>query len=116
MEQLIFTIILHAGQAKNEAMEAVELAMDGRIEQAEEKLAAARKELDLAHSLHSELIAKEAGGELTATPSLLMVHGQNHLMSGVTELQLSGTIVKLCGKLRDHGCLITERKDREQNE
>ncbi|MFC4768351.1 PTS lactose/cellobiose transporter subunit IIA [Effusibacillus consociatus] len=105
MEQLQFKIILHAGQAKNEAMEAVDLAMNGRIEEAEAKLVTARTELAAAHSLHKELLGQEARGELQLPPSLLLVHAENHLMSGVTELQLSNTIVKLCGKLVAKGSL-----------
>lgn len=105
MEQKIFRIILHAGQAKNEAMEAVDLAMDGFVKQAEAKLEKAREELDLAHGLHTELLGQEARGELRSSPSLLLVHAENHLMSGGTELRLSSTITKLCGKLVERGSL-----------
>ncbi len=62
-EQTLFTLILHAGNARSKAKEAAELAETGDWEGAQRCLAEANTEQEQAHAINAGLIRREAGGE-----------------------------------------------------
>lgn len=98
LEQTIFKIITHSGDAKSCSMEAISLAKEKREEEALKKIEEAAEKLALAHKEQTKLIQKEAGGDKVEM-SLLMVHAQDHLMNAMMIKDLAFEIVDIHKKL-----------------
>lgn len=95
-EQLesIMELILHGGQAKSLAMEAIALAKSNQCDKANEMLKEADKALIAAHHSQTAMLTQEAQGH--AVPySLLLVHGQDHLMTSITFVDLAKEVVAI---------------------
>jgi PTS system cellobiose-specific IIA component len=94
--EIIMGLIMHSGNAKSEAMEAIQAAKVGERLVAQEHLEIAQKEIIAAHHAQTSMLTKEAQGvknEIT----LLGVHAQDHLMTSITFLDLAKEIVELHG-------------------
>ncbi len=89
-----FQLILHAGNARSLAMEAMQKAKEGNFDEAEAKLTEADSAFNEAHHFQTGLIQKEAGGA-EFNLSLIMVHAQDHLMTSMTLKDLAREIVDL---------------------
>ncbi|MGF9964071.1 PTS lactose/cellobiose transporter subunit IIA [Bacillus rhizoplanae] len=100
LETTAFHLILHGGNARSSAMEAIQFAKQGKFLEAEEKLQEAESELKEAHRLQTTLIQQEAGGEKVEL-SLLLVHAQDHLMNAITIKELASEFVDLYRKMLD---------------
>lgn len=94
IEKVVFQIILHGGNARSLAMEAIALAKGGDFQEAERKLKESGQEVTRAHQTQTELIQREAGGEHTEV-SLLLVHAQDHLMNALTIKDMAREFVDL---------------------
>lgn len=99
MEEHIFNIISHAGDARGYAYEALKAAKAGDMEKAEEKLKKAQEELDLAHNTQTKLIQAELNGD-SFKASLLMIHAQDQLMTAISEKNLIEEMVDMYRELR----------------
>lgn len=97
-EDIIFEIILHAGNARANAYEAMRLAEQGQFEKAEEFMALAEKDVGLAHKLQTDIIQREVQGEKYEI-NVLFVHAQDHLMTAIAEKTLIENMVKLNKRL-----------------
>lgn len=93
-EETIFQIILHGGNGKSLAMEAIFLAKKGDITGAQDKLKEAEEAINEAHHIQTSLIQEEIRGN-HAPVSLLMVHAQDHLMTSITIKDLAREFVDL---------------------
>lgn len=82
IEQVAFSIILHAGNARSYYFEALKLAREGDFVNAQERVAEAKKELIEAHRMQTILLQQEAGGSKQKI-SLVLVHAQDHLMNTI---------------------------------
>ncbi|HMM20331.1 MAG TPA: PTS lactose/cellobiose transporter subunit IIA [Selenomonadales bacterium] len=94
METVIFEIILHAGNARAEAYEALRSARAGDFAAAAGHLRQAEEEVGVAHRVQAEIIQGEARGE-KAEISLLLVHAQDHLMTAIAEKSLIENMVDM---------------------
>lgn len=94
IEEITFKLILHGGNARSNAMEAIQFAKSGEFEKAKEALNQAKNELLQAHQIQTSLIQNEAAGNKTEI-SLLLVHAQDHLMNAMTIKDLAEYIVDL---------------------
>lgn len=92
--EAIMGLIMHGGEAKGFASQAIRAAKEGRIDEAEQLLQDATASLNIAHKSQTQLLAKEASGE-SVELSLLMVHGQDHLMNALTFIDLAKEFVDL---------------------
>lgn len=93
-EQQIFTLILHSGNGRSYAMEALSYAKQSKFEKAKDCVQKAKDELVQAHHIQTELIQGEIRGEKTEI-SLLMVHAQDHLMNAITVKELAEEFINL---------------------
>jgi PTS system cellobiose-specific IIA component len=91
---IAFQLILHAGNARSSAMEAIQKAKEGNFDEAEAKLIEADSAFNEAHHFQTDLIQKEAGGEEFEF-SLIMVHAQDHLMTSMTLKDMANEITDL---------------------
>lgn len=92
MEELVLNLIMHSGEARSSAVEAIGLAKSGQFEKANNFIKKADKELGYAHNAQSSLIQGEAD-EIKL--SLLLVHAEDHLMTTMTFKDLASEIVEV---------------------
>ena len=93
-EQAAFQLILHSGNGRSLAMEALSLAKEKKWNAAEQKLEEANQELIEAHHIQTGLLTNEAQGEKVSI-SLLFIHAQDHLMNAITVKELCEEILHL---------------------
>ena len=89
-----FQIIVNSGEARSMAMESISLANEGKIEEAREMIKSAREEINKAHKHQTTLIQGEANGE-TNEVTVLLVHSQDHLMNGMTVIDMAEQFINL---------------------
>lgn len=93
-EQIVFGIIASAGEARSKAYEALELAKEGRFDEADAIMAEANEASVAAHNIQTELLTHEAQGD-HATVDVLLVHAQDHLMTSILALELINELIGL---------------------
>lgn len=93
-EKVIMELVVNSGNARSLAMEAISLARSGSFEEAEAMLESARGEILKAHEFQTELVSREAGGERVET-SLIMCHGQDHLMTAMVVIDLAAEFIEV---------------------
>jgi PTS system cellobiose-specific IIA component len=91
---VIMPLIMFGGEAKSQSMEAIAAAKAGDFDKAEEHLKAADEAIVQAHHGQTELLTKAANGE-DVPVSVYLVHGQDHLMTGIAFKDLAREIVEL---------------------
>ena len=80
IELISFQIISAVGTARSMYIEAIQLAKDGKISEAEAMMEDGQKVVVEGHHAHASLIQKEAAGEKTEF-ALLLMHAEDQLMS-----------------------------------
>jgi len=90
----IMDIIVNGGDARSSCLKAVRFARKGQLEEANELIKRAEKNLEKAHNVQTALIQAELRGEKNEI-SLLMVHAQDHLMTSLLARELSEEIIHL---------------------
>ena len=98
--QIVMGIIMAGGNAKAHAVEAITAAKKGDFTEAEKKLEEANQAIVDAHNTQTEMSTAEARGEHTPI-DLYMVHAQDHLMTGITFVDLAKEIVEVYKKVVD---------------
>ena len=98
--QTIMELIMYGGEAKSSAMEAIEAAKAGSFKLADEKIKAADEALIKAHHSQTGLLTEEAQGNHIKV-SLLMVHSQDHLMTGIAFTHLAKEIINIYEHLQE---------------
>ena len=97
-QEVVFGLIVNAGNARSKAMNSIRLAKKGKIEEAKENLKLSEEDLNLAHEIQTKLIQGEAAGKKTEL-SLLMVHAQDHLMTALVVIDLAQEFIDLYKKI-----------------
>lgn len=95
LEDIITELVVNGGNAKSKAMQAIRAARMGEFEAAEQRIKEANESLQQAHQFQTELIQAEARGEKRAAVSLIMVHGQDHLMNAMTTRDLAIEMIEM---------------------
>jgi PTS system cellobiose-specific IIA component len=93
-ETFCLELITHAGVGRSEAYSALRAAKAGDFAAAAEYLAASQASLAEAHTVQTKLLAGEAQG-VGMSPSLLLVHAQDQLMTAIAERTLIGELIEL---------------------
>lgn len=94
-----FQLVAHAGDAFSHFYEAVVRAREGRFDEARASLDAGEACMNEAHRTQTELLAAEAQGEDIAF-SLMLVHGQDHLMTTIMFGRMARELVEVYRELR----------------
>jgi len=89
---LIMNLIIHAGDAKSSAMEAIYAAKKKDFDVANAKIKEANAKINQAHNTQTNLLTEEANGNHTEL-SLLMIHAQDHLMTALTFLDMAKELI-----------------------
>ncbi|WP_283205705.1 PTS lactose/cellobiose transporter subunit IIA [Exiguobacterium acetylicum] len=98
IQQLSFMIILHAGNARSSAFEALSAAKRSDDALVKEKLKEAETSFLEAHKLQTELLQEEARGTSNEM-SVLLVHAQDHLMTAMTVKELATEMIDMITKI-----------------
>ncbi|MEY8370263.1 PTS lactose/cellobiose transporter subunit IIA [Aerococcaceae bacterium 50-4] len=98
--EVIMQLIMHGGDAKGKAIEAMAYAKSGDFVSANDSMAAAEAALVEAHHAQTGLLTQEASGEPVAL-SLLMVHGQDHLMTAIAFKDMAQEIIDVYQKMEE---------------
>lgn len=93
-EEIIMTIIAHAGSARTLAMEAIKNAKNGDFENSHTNIEKSNQEFLKAHKIQTKLIEEEINGRKVDL-SLLMVHAQDHLMNAMTVKELAEEFISI---------------------
>ena len=110
MASIAMQIVIHAGDARNLIMEALDHAAEGLYDQAEDKLKEDSEELRQAHIFQTEVVQSEAGGKKYEY-SLLFTHAQDTVMTICTEMNLAKKIISLYRKLDDRISKLEEKAE-----
>lgn len=86
--EIAMKIVIHAGDARNLIMEALDCIGNNQFEQAKDKLKKAQDEIHKAHIVQTEVIQAEAGGK-EFSYSMLFTHAQDTIMTICTEFNLT---------------------------
>ncbi|GIO18983.1 PTS lactose transporter subunit IIA [Oceanobacillus oncorhynchi subsp. incaldanensis] len=93
-EQVSFKIISLAGDAFSTLIEALQMAKKGNFQQVEVLINTAKKQVNEAHDVQTNLIVKEAQGE-TADFSVLLIHAQDTLMNTILMMTLVEEMISM---------------------
>jgi PTS system cellobiose-specific IIA component len=96
---VVMGLIMHGGNAKGQAFQAIQLAKEGKFDEAQAALEEANKSLKEAHDVQTDMLTKEAQGEHTEV-DLYMVHGQDHLMNAITFKDMAVEIIDLMKRVQ----------------
>ena len=97
LAEVAMQIILHAGDARNLVMEALDAAGEGKYQEADQKLVDAKEELRQAHVSQTGVVQSEAAGTRYEY-SLLFTHAQDTVMTIFSEYNLARKLIKLYQK------------------
>lgn len=98
--EAVMGLIMHGGDAKGKAVEAIRAAKTGDFERAKALIKEANTALTTAHKSQSALLSQEASGQ-SVPVSLLMVHGQDHMMTALTFIDLAKELVEVYEKMAE---------------
>lgn len=96
--EAVMGLIMYGGDAKGKAIEAIEAAKAYDFDTADTRMAEANESLVTAHQSQTSLLTSEAQGE-DVELSLLLVHGQDHLMNAITFIDLAKEVIDIHRKL-----------------
>jgi cellobiose PTS system EIIA component len=99
-ELIAFQLISQAGSARSHFLEALQLARDGDLESACEKIKIGEEELSDGHKIHAELIQKEAAGNKIEV-SLLMIHAEDIMITTETLREIVKELLHMYKKLEN---------------
>lgn len=98
--EAVMGLIMYGGDAKGKAIEAIEAAKAGDFDLADEKMNEANESLVTAHHSQTNLLTSEAQGD-SVEISLLLIHGQDHLMNAITFIDLAKEVIDIHRKFKD---------------
>lgn len=100
-EDIVMNLVCNGGDCRSKALEAIHAARQGEFDKADELMKQAEESMHQAHRFQTELIQGEMqeGAEPTQV-SLLMVHGQDHLMDAMVVYDLATEIIELIRELK----------------
>lgn len=98
-ENQIMELIIHGGDARGKALEAIDAAAQENFDQADQLMEECAKALNQAHIMQTKLIQAELNGDDRVQVTLLMVHAQDHLMNAITVKDLAARMIELSRQL-----------------
>ena len=94
IELVCFEIISAVGGARSCYIEAIQLAKQGKFEEARQQIADGDELFNQGHRSHAKLVQQEANGERVDVV-LLLVHAEDQLMSAETFKILANEFIDL---------------------
>lgn len=108
LEEAVFTIISHSGNAKSMCFEALNEARSGNFDKAEALIDKAKDELNKTHEIQNKMIQNEVCGKKQEV-SLLLMHAEDHLMAAMLSKDLIKEMIEMCKENKKYsGMMINE--------
>lgn len=99
-EDIVMNLVCNGGDCRSLTMEAIAAAGEGDFEKAEALMKQGAEAMHNAHHFQTGLIQSEMSEDAERTEvSLLMVHGQDHLMDAMVVHDMGRVIIDLYKKL-----------------
>ncbi|MBP2033562.1 PTS system cellobiose-specific IIA component [Clostridium algifaecis] len=98
LEKIIFNLVLHGGNARGKAYDALDAAEIGDFEAAKKCLEEADDEFYKGHNYQNLLIQGQMENE---TPNFLVIHAQDQLMTALSEKNLIKREITLYKKVAE---------------
>lgn len=93
-EEAVMELLIHAGQARSDAMEAIRCARDKDWEATHRLMQSSEEASREAHKIQTKLIGEDEGcGKISV--NLILVHAQDHLMTAMLCQDLAQEIILL---------------------
>lgn len=93
-ESTVMELLIYAGQARSDAMEAISASRNKQWDEAEQLMASSEQACREAHKIQTALIGLDEGsGKVTV--NLILVHAQDHLMTAMLCQDLAKEIIAL---------------------
>jgi len=99
-EYVIMQLIMHAGDARSLAIEAVRAARKGVFDEASKLMIECQEKMVQAHKFQTELIFAESNGE-NVPISLLMIHAQDHVMNAMTVKDMAFEMIAMAKEIKE---------------
>jgi len=99
LELVSFQIIAAAGSARSSYIEALQVAKEGKFEEAKAMIKEGDDAFVQAHHVHAELIQKFAGGEEVGA-NILLIHAEDQVMSAEVLKIMASEFIELYQKLK----------------
>lgn len=97
--EISFNLILHAGNAKSNAMRAILSANEYNFEEAQQHLKEAKEELKIAHQVQTDMLSFEAKGN-QLNLNILLVHSQDHLSMAMMSIENANQIILMMKRIQ----------------
>ena len=98
-EDCVVGLIVYGGNARSLAMQAIDYAASGCYNQAAEKMKEANEALNQAHEYQNHLMTETSNVLAHTQTSMLIMHGQDHLMSAISIIDLAERFIQLYHRL-----------------
>lgn len=98
-EQYSFQLILHSGNARSGAVEALRVVKEGDIEKGKQLLIEAKAELIEAQKLHAQMLRIMANQEETIVVNLLLIHAEDHITSSSIACEFTEELINVYQRL-----------------
>ena len=95
-----FEIVAYSGDARSTLLSLLKEMRAGNFEHVEEKLKEADENINLAHQSQTKILQQEARGE-DMEMGFIFIHGQDHLMTTITEINLIKEMIDLRKELAE---------------
>ncbi|MDI9800012.1 PTS lactose/cellobiose transporter subunit IIA [Citrobacter koseri] len=93
-EETVMELLIHSGQARSDAMEAISRAREKDWNAAEQLMKSSEQACLKAHKIQTALIGQDEGcGKIRV--NLILVHAQDHLMNAILCQDLAKEIISL---------------------
>ncbi|MFV0254806.1 MAG: PTS lactose/cellobiose transporter subunit IIA [Erysipelotrichaceae bacterium] len=99
LELVSFQIISSVGAARSSYIEAIQLAKEGKFDEAEETINQGDEHFTEGHHAHTTLVQKFAGGEKVEV-NILLTHAQDQLMSAEAFKVFGVEIIELYKRIK----------------
>ena len=99
-EQYSFQLILHSGNARSTAYEALQLVKSNAFKEGEKKLSI--EEMVEAQKLHAKLLRIMANQEGELDMNLLLIHAEDHIASSSIAVEMSGELIELYERMENY--------------
>lgn len=100
LEKISVKIIANSGEAKSLLFEAIDMAQQNYLNEAWELVNQAREKITFAEKIHMDVLREEANGGKPKL-NLLLIHAEDHMMSGHLLVELTERFINMYEKYND---------------
>lgn len=98
LEEATMKIIAFSGKARSCAMNAIKLAKENSMDEAEKNIAEAKKAIEDAQNEHTLLLKMDAEGEISNT-GIILTHAMDHYMIALFAIDMAEEIMDIYRKI-----------------